>query len=210
MVAGDKRRSAENLEIKPLGYLSNLCQPAKHTRDSCLFAFLYLSGRRLREVLHIKKGDLVFSQGFMSFETFNEKCFRSKPQSNYSINMGDRYYEKINVGFSTTSEAYKQLGSFVSEHIKDLKNEDYLFPNLYRNERHIGYSQAYKAIITLCPEIWPHWLRHQRFSAITEQLKDLPTADLIYSLKDFTKHHRTDSTLAYIHRMRNIEIRKTI
>lgn len=209
MVAGDKRRSAKNLEIKPPEYISDICLRSEHTRDSCLISLLYLSGRRINEVLHLKKKDIVFTGNFLSFETFNEKCFRSKPQGYYSIFRKNRYYEKIHCDFSTTSEAYHILSPFILEHIKDLDDDEYIFKK-FRGKGYIGSTMGYKIIRFLCPEIWPHWLRHQRFSAVTEQLKDLPTADLIYSLKEFTKHHRTDSTLAYIHRMRSVEIKKQI
>lgn len=228
MVAGSKRRSASNLEIKTLDYLVEICESSKNTRTSCLIALLYLSGRRINEVLELKKKDLIFTKDFLSFDTFNEKCFRTYQQGNFNLKREgifqtwnpkekmritskdlERFYEKINVSFSITSEAYKQLSPFLLDHIEPLDNEAYIFSKT-RGTGSIGYGMAYQNIRKVCPDIWPHWLRHQRFSAVTEQLKDLPTADLIYSLKDFTKHHRTDSTLAYVHRMRNIEIRKTI
>lgn len=209
MVAGDKRRSAYNLEIKTLDYLVKILDKSDDTRNRCLLALLYLSGRRVVEVLHLKKHDIKIDKTFMSFETFNEKCFRSRKQGDYSVQIEDRFYEKINVSFSVSSEAYKKLGHYIHEHLEELEEDDYLFGRR-KGTGHIHYNMAYKMIRFMCPEIWPHWLRHQRFSYVTEQLKELPTADLIYSLKDFTKHHRTDSTLAYIHRMRNIEIQKTI
>src|SRR4030043_6067 len=208
MVAGDKRRSAVNIEIKTLDYLVNICLVSENTRDSCLIALLFLSGRRLGEILHLKKSDIKVTNDFMSFETFNEKCFRKEKQGNYSILIKDRYYEKINVSFSVTSEAYRNLGQFITTHLESIKDNDHIFER-FRGEGHIGRSMAYCVVKFLCPDVWPHWFRHQRFSMVTEQLKDLPTADLIYSLKDFTKHHRTDSTLAYVHRMRNIAIQKT-
>ncbi len=212
MVAGDKRRSAVDLQLKPISYFEDICLKAKNSRDACLPAILYLSGRRINEVLRLRKSDFTETTESMRFETLNEKCFRSKPAGLYTLKIGERYYERISCQFSKATVAYHLLGSFVVNRLKELGDADYVFAQFrYRGERpYMGPSMGYRIIRTLAPEMWPHQFRHQRFSQVTETLKDLPTADLIYSLKEFTKHHRTDSTLAYIHRMRNVEIMKQI
>lgn len=206
------RRSAINLQIKDTTYFQSLCQKAENKRDACLIAILYLSGRRIGEVLGLRKNNFYETDEFLGFETLNEKCFRAKPIGAYTLKVGERYYERIMCQFSKETEAYRRLGPFVLKHLEELSQDSFLFAQFRKRvgRTNINKHRAWQIITKIAPEMWPHQFRHQRFSQVTETLKNLPTADLIYSLKEFTKHHRTDSTLAYIHRMRNVEIMKKI
>ena len=211
MVAGDKRRSAENLEVKNLDYFYELCGKAYNTRDSCLMALLFLSGRRIGEIMHLKKSDLVFSNGFLSFKTFNLKSFRKAENREFKILRDQRYYPEITTDISRTAEAYGTLGCFVEEHLNQTKGDEYVFKR-FNGKGHIGTNMAYKIITFASPDIWPHWFRHQRitnaYNIIKDKVKD-PT-EVILNLHDFTKHRRIDTTLGYIHRSESLEIKKLI
>lgn len=195
MVSGDKRRSTKNLEIKKLGYFINICNRGTNTRDQCLPALLYLSGRRIGEVLEVKKQDfIIIPNSIASFKTFNEKVYLSKRLRKYKIKRGKRFYEEITPTFSLESESGKALWPYIENHLKTLDDTHYLFHPYrpYDLDRHIGYGMAYKIIVSLDPDIWPHWFRHQRFSQVAQVFKDDPL-----TMHRFTYHKRIESTLEY-------------
>ncbi|GAG48918.1 unnamed protein product, partial [marine sediment metagenome] len=145
MVAGDKRRSSKTITPTTLTHLDAICSRARHTRDSCLIALLYLSGRRIGEILHLTKQDITITPDRMiTFTTFNEKVYRNRKYGDYTIQRGDRYYEAITPAFSITSVSGQVLSHYVTDHLDTLDMEDHLFYNLRRGRSvHIGYSSCY-------------------------------------------------------------------
>lgn len=218
MVKGDIRRKVEDTKPKTYEDIALKCLDMS-ARDSCLVALLYLSGRRIGEILHLQKQDFTITEDRVSFWTFNLKVFRRKPVGNYSIPIeGDfiakdpktkeitpyttRYYERINPHWKTTSEAGKSLSSFVLERVGSLiKKEDYLFQKERGKEPEpFGYGWAYQIIRYHFPDMWPHLLRHERFTEVFRIYKD----DLM-SAHEFTFHKRFESNKPYI---RPLEIEK--
>lgn len=231
LVAGDKRRSAENLEVKTLDYFVNICLTAEHSRDSCLIALLFLSGRRISELMALHKKDIVLTKEFLSVTTFNEKTFRYAPKKDYLLEQeGEylqyfkdehnntftipktvRYYPKIQIDVSTSTPLFRELGHFIVDHITPLQPNDYLFPR-FKGEGHISSGMAYKIVRFLAPDTWPHWYRHQRFTQVytTVKSKMKDPFDVVMTLHDFTKHRSLDTTMNYIHHLKLKEIKKEI
>lgn len=231
MVAGDKRRSAENLEAKSLGYFNEICLRATNTRDSCLVALLFLSGRRISELLPLKKSDVQNTDEFLTIKTFNEKTFKYTQTKDFKIvkeghyfqylkdEQGqtkqvpktERYYPEIFITISKSTLAYQTLGGFVTQHLDTLRNSDYLFGRL-KGEGYIGRQMAYKIVTFLEPDVWPHWFRHQRFTQVYNIVKSTvkDPFDVLLVLHDFTKHTRLDTTMNYVHHLKLQEVKKEI
>jgi len=221
MVAGDKRRSAENLEVKTLDYFVDICRRATNTRDACLIALLFLSGRRISELVGLKQSDLSLTTAYLVLKTFNLKAFRSQPNKEFTLLLHDRYYSIITVDISRSTEAYQCLGGFIESHINTLKDDEYIFykfSRTYKNDEgvwkrdHIGSNMAYLIVRFLDPSVWPHWFRHQRFTQVynitKSKVKD--PFDVVMALHDFTKHRRLDTTMNYIKGLKLQEIKKEI
>lgn len=200
MVAGDKRRKVE--DTKPLTWetiaprLWNISEP----RDSRLIALLYLSGRRVTEILHLTKSDLRIDENRVSFETFNEKVYRRKPSGNYQIERDGKYYERIRPHWRTDTDSGKVLTPFVLDNLGSLADKGYLFYKL-RGVGHIHYQMAYRIVRFYFPEVWPHLLRHERFTEAARIYKSDPVA-----MHRFTFHKRFESTLGYIRELEEEKI----
>lgn len=194
-MGGNRRRSAENLEVKTLPFFTETCNLAENTRDACLVALLFLSGRRISELIALQKRDLqLTSSGFLTVSTFNEKNFRYTPNREYTVEKeGEyteylksynpenyekqtikipralRYYMPIRIDISRSTASYRELGRYIENHLATLTEEDYVFHRMGRwghMKGHIGRVCAYKIITKLDPSIWLHWFRHQRFTQV--------------------------------------------
>jgi hypothetical protein len=153
----------------------------------------------------------VITPDFLSIKTFNLKAFRKESNKEFFIPLNERFYSQIQIDISRSTEAYQDLGPFIEGHLNTLKETDYVFGR-FRGHGHIGRCMAYKIVIFLCPDIWLHWFRHQRFTQVYNmakaRMKD--PFDVVMVLHDFTKHRRLDTTLGYIHRLTLQEIKKEI
>jgi integrase len=187
-------------------------------RDACLVALLYLSGRRISEVLALRKEDFTLTENRVSFETFNAKVFRRKKVGNYTIEVkgdfhelikqGDtfitvpydtRFYERINPHFRIT-EDNKTLASFVLNRLGSLTAKDYLFQVQGKTPKPMSYGWAYQIVRGYFPDIWPHLLRHERFTQVFRIYHDD-----IMSAHKYTFHKRFESDEPYL---RPLEIEK--
>lgn len=191
MVAGSKRRRVE--EAEPITYqnLSLTCEKIEHPRDSCLIALLYLSARRISEILHLQKKDFKVEDNRISFETFNEKVYRKKPMGNYRIYRNNWYYEVIRPHWRTDTLSGKSLSKYVLQRLGSVAEKNYVFKSI-RGEGYIGRSMAYKIVKYYLPNAWPHLLRHYRITEIVNAYKDDPVATHLH-----TFHKRFESTLQY-------------
>lgn len=216
MVAGDKRRKVE--DTKPTNYeeIALKCLDME-PRDSGLVALLYLSGRRVNEVLPLQKKDFHVEEKRISFETFNEKVYRKNQQSDFTIKLtidrqrakrdannkiicpiqyekyeDELYFQRIRPHWRTDTDSGKALTFFVTERLGSLAQEDYLFSK-HKGQGYIGYGMAYQIIRFHFPEIWPHLLRHERFTEVARVYRNDPVA-----MHRFTFHKRFESTLQYI------------
>lgn len=200
MVGGYKRRKIEDVPPINLGDMEIKLHKLSE-RDACLIALLYLSGRRISEVLGLKKKDFHIELDRISFETFNEKVYKQKPSGNFVIPLHDRYYERIRPHWRTNITHGKTLSTFVMNRLLSLADNDYLFQRERCNKaKPIKRGMAYKIMRFYFPDAWLHLLRHERFTEVARIYKDDPVA-----MHRFTFHKRFESTLQYI---RNLEEEK--
>lgn len=201
MVAGNKRRKVE--DSKPLTYedIALTLLDIREPRNQCLIALLYLSGRRIGEVLHLQRKHFRVDANRISFETFNEKVYRSKRGGNYTIRRKNKFYERIRPHWRTDTLSGKALTIFVTNTLDSLDIEAYLFKPFRGKQKHIGYGMAYKIVRYYLPDAWPHLLRHERFTEASKIYKDNPVA-----MHRFTFHKRFESTLQYIRRLEEEKI----
>lgn len=191
-------RNPENLEPITLDCLKDICDRAKESRESCLFSLLYLSGRRLSEVLELQKKDILLNNSWITFYTFNAKNFRREQTSQYSILRGERFYERIRVTFTTESDTGKTLSPYILKHLDSIQPDDYLFHHRLSKKRHIGARSAELIMHSLEPKLWAHALRHLRFTQVAEAYQDDPLA-----MHSFTHHHSFASTERYLIGLKN-------
>lgn len=186
-------------------------------RDQCLVALLYLSGRRIMEILGLRKTDFNTNiPGRISFHTFNEKSFRQVRKAKYTVEKkgifqykdkktGEvteyytRWYEAIEPEFSTTGPSGALLHHYITEHLE--KTEDYLFkPDRASGRRFINQSRAYNIIRALDDRLWLHAMRHIDFTRMAEVYEDDPVG-----MHRRTFHKNFESTLQYIHKKKDEE-----
>lgn len=185
--------------------MAGICDKAENSRDACLVALTFLSGRRIGELLELKRRDVQIYEDEISLVTFNEKSFREKPSGTYKLQRGDRYYEEIRPAFPTVGPTGALLSPYVLKHLETLEPLDYVLHDLRNKSVHIGRRQALKIVVKLEPSIWLHWLRHERFSQVVQVYRD----DLM-SFHDFTLHKRLETSLGYVRRARTQERLKEI
>lgn len=206
------RRSTSEIPILNPEEINGILRQAIYPRDSCLVALLYLTGRRIGEILPLRKQDFnVSSLDQVTFKTFNEKSFRMKRKPPYTVEKhGDyvykdkatkketryttRFYEAIEPQYSTRGPSGLLLDHYVKQHLFKLGAEDYLFPP-YRSSAgdHINQPRAYQIIRALDERLWLHAVRHIDFTRMAEVYRDDPVA-----MHRITFHKRFESTLNYI------------
>ena len=200
MVAGSKRRQVDSVQPLTWTKIENQLTVIDDPRAQCLIALLYLSGRRINEVLHLQKKDFKVEPNRISFETFNEKVYRKKPTGDFQIPRNGRYYERIHPHWRTDTDSGESLTVFLIQTLDSLpKPTDYLFPRL-KGVGHIHCNMAYKIVRFYFPDAWPHLFRHERFTEVAKAYQQDPVA-----MHRFTFHKRFESTLQYI---RNLEEEK--
>ena len=127
-IGRNTRRKPALLPILEPEDIDEICAKASVPRDACLIALLYLSGRRVEEILGLKAGDFFTSDtGIVSFTTFNEKSYRSEHNPPFTIKRKGRFYEAIRPRFSTRSPSGLILGHYVVDHVAGLDPGDYVF-----------------------------------------------------------------------------------
>jgi integrase len=192
-LANRKHSEIENLPLADLDYLARVCGQAKESRDSCLVALAFLSGRRPCELVGVKKKDVTLTKDWCSLETFNAKNYRKRiitgtyeyPRTIYpqirvngkrvrSRTPETRYYPRIDVRFSLRAPSFRALGNYVIHHIESLGPEDYLFHTLFSKADHIGLRMAELLVHRLDPTLWLYALRHQRFTQVIDVYKANP------------------------------------
>lgn len=208
------RRDAETIPILEPNEIKEICDRATCSRDECLVALLYLTGRRIGEVLPLQKKDFKYDQekNVVSFKCRNEKTYRFKRIGKYTIQVvktkrvyderekvwrsySSIWYEQIEPMFSTIGPSGRLLARFVLDHLDSLQDEDsYVFAPIRKvYYDHIKRSQAYKIVRKLDERLWLHALRHMDFTRLYELYKD----DLV-SMHTVTFHKKFESTLAYV------------
>ncbi len=209
------RRSTSEIPILEPIDLDQILQRSACKRDACLVAIPYLSGRRILEVLPLRKMDFTLTDPrVITYKTFNEKSFRRKRTSRYSVEKhGDyfyyekysdgtkkkipyttRWYEAIAPQWSREGPSGSLLSHYVTDHLTDLEEGDYLFPPYRRSQRdYINQPRAYQILRALDERLWLHALRHMDFTRMARVYVEDPVA-----MHRLTFHKRFESTLGYI------------
>jgi len=205
-----KRRPTESIPILNPEEIKEVIDRASCPRDQCLVALLYLTGRRINEILPLRSSDFIIEKDEVSFTTFNEKSFRMDKQGVFNVERevdfkyknykGVVYYEKIRPMFLKSSKSGRILSHYVLDYLKSLQDDEYLFPpfKLGRDRPYISSTRAYQILRKLDERLWLHALRHIDFTRLAEVYKDDPV-----SLHRLTFHRQFESTLNYI------QVRKT-
>ncbi len=217
-----KRRASDTIPILSPRQMNKICRKTKYPRDACLIALLYLSGRRINEVLPLTQKDISITNNKLAFTTINEKSYKKTKTGKFSIKRavdfkdfpgrksepyhGVVYYERIRPRFSLTSVSGKLLGRFVTKYLETLQPEDYLFaPLRFSNRKYINHSRAYQILRALDDRLWLHALRHINFTRLADLYKEDPL-----QMHDITFHKQFKSTTKYIHRVKNEELLEKI
>ena len=211
------RRSTTEIPILEPAEVNQILSKSACLRDACLVALLYLTGRRIGEVLPLRWVDFVTSNpSLITFKTFNEKSFRRKRTAKYSIEKHGlyfyvekfsdgtkkkipyttRWYESIEPQWSKNGPSGSLLTHYVLDHLNKLKEDgdDYLFPPHRRSSRdYINQPRAYQIIRALDERLWLHAMRHIGFTRMARVYRDDPVA-----MHRQTFHKRFESTLGYI------------
>jgi len=191
------RRSSAEIPILEPAEMDGILQGAGCSRDSCLGALLYLTGRRIGEVLPLRRGDFTYRGYSVSFRTFNEKSFRATRRSPFVIQRPEcpeRFYEAIEPQYSAEGPSGVLLDHYVKGHLYGLKPGDYVFsPRASSSKPYISQPRAYQIIRGLDDRLWLHALRNINFTRLAEVYSDDPV-----SMHRLTFHKRFESTLIYV------------
>jgi integrase len=206
------RRNTNNIPMLEPEEVVQILTKAECNRDACLVSLLYLTGRRVQEILSLQKKDFSLSNpNRVVFRTFNEKCFRLTKQGRFSIMKNgeftkkaknglvvkytQRFYEMIEPEYSPIGVSGKLLNHYVIDYLATLKDEDYLFaPFKDYGRAYINQSRAYQIVRKMDDRLWLHSFRHINFSRLAKIYKNNPI-----DMHFITFHHRFDSTMEYIH-----------
>lgn len=219
MVPGSKRRKVE--DIKPFNYedIALKLLDVESERDRALIALLYLSGRRINELLLLRKKDFRIEEKRISFETFNEKAFRKSFQPPFTFEREiDRkkavrdldtkeilyprryefysdivFNEMIRPHWRTDSRSGKALTEFILKRLESLSENDYLFQKQGKEPNPISRFMAYRIIRFYFPDLWLHIFRHERFTEIFKVYRD----DIMTAHRQ-TFHRRMESDIPYL------------
>ncbi len=205
------RRSASEIPILEPEELDQILLKAEYPRDACLVATPYLSGRRIGEVLPLRKRDFTLTNpSLITFKTFNEKSFRQRKTGKFTIpktgnfklkkkdgtiiNYDTRFYESIKPQWSKEGPSGRLLSHYVENYLDTLSDEDYLFPPYRSSSRdYINQPRAYQILRALDERLWLHALRNINFTRMARVYKEDPVA-----MHRLTFHKRFESTLNYI------------
>lgn len=202
------RRSPSTLPILGPLDIDIIVKKARSLRDACLIVLLYLTGRRIMEILGLRVRDFTISlRNVVSFRTFNEKNFRSKSTSQFLFEREGKFYENIQPRFDMDSISGKVLGHYVLDHLKAVRAKDengYLFAQhqlLRKVDRpYISRQRAGQIIRAMDERLWPHGMRHIAFTRWAHVYREDPVA-----MHRLTFHKRFESTLKYIHAIEDAE-----
>jgi len=205
------RRNKALIPILEPEEVDQIIRKSTNKRDQCLVALLYLTGRRIMEILSLKKSDFVLPENFkiVTFRCQNEKSWRTERKGTFSIerhgnykmrkdgkivHYKTKYYEEIQPSYSTEGPSGQLLSHYVIDYLQGLGDSDYLFaPSRLSSADHINQPRAYQILRSLDDRLWLHALRHINFSRMAVVYRDDPRA-----MHDLTFHRRFESTIGYI------------
>lgn len=188
-----KRRKPSLEKILSPGQVEEICTKAS-PRDACLVALLYLTGRRINEVLPLRAQDFSIVENRVIFKTLNLKSFRKEKRTPFTISYNGKWYEEILPMFSFTGPSGEALGKYVLNYLGQLRPDEFLFaPERASRSKYINRFRAYQIIRALDNGLWLHLFRHMAFTRFARVYRDNPVA-----MHRITFHRKFESTLNYI------------
>ena len=210
MRGGAKRRSTKGLITVRRNYIENLISKVdvmdygfglksgltpkeQRMRNKALIALLYLSARRISEIVgrtkKLPNGDLDVWEGvtledFRFGEVENEKIMRMRIRV---LKRG-----RVAKGLKVVMDYVDiRLSDPLSKYIIDWLN--YCKQNDYNKPFDLTRQRVWQILHELDPNIWTHWFRHQRLTHLSDVMDP-------FELKDFAKFARLETALNYVHK----------
>ncbi len=146
---------------------------------SCLIALLFLFGRRISEIITVKRKDVWTKRGFL-YVKFRLLKRRGTGEIIYKVKRihleKSKMLSQLIVGHVTKipdGEAYLFQGES-RPHIQVVRNKKYGKTYRYKHttEGHMSRIQAWKILKALNPEYYPHYFRHSLATVLAEEHTD--------------------------------------
>lgn len=208
---GSKRRKTKGLNIVDRNYIHSLIGKADETqyslgyeylklRDKALIALLYLSGRRISELVgrtyEYTRGSHAGEVDVYKGVTLSQ-VWTGFVKGMKVLKMKCRILKK-----GSWKKGLKEVPATINIHYNDPLTQhvvawlEYLRNHGYKDSDpifKIKRARAYQIITALDPDVWPHWLRHQRFSHVAETMDP-------YDLKEYAIWESIEPAADYVHR----------
>jgi len=203
-----ERRSGKNIEVVSRSHIVELIQKVdsmkyghsikgslnpqeQKLRNKCLIALLYLTARRISELVgrvaiyenQIDRWEGVFIEDFRTGRLEEEDTLRMR-------------YRVLKRGHSKNS--LKVVMAFVDMRLSDPLSQHvtewlrYLKHKGYNKVFNITRQRAWQIITEIDSNIWNHWFRHLRLTHVSDTMNP-------WELKEFAKFARLETALAYVH-----------
>ena len=164
--------------------IDRILAATKNRRDRMLVMFGWRTGRRISEMLGVKKKDIDFDKGLIKFHILKKK----------------------NKDFLKLKPIDSGLLQALLEYTEDMKEDDYIFKTTYKKDSPITRRQAYNivrgaaedakiAFVGLKPP-HPHHLRHSFAIHFLRNTKNRTTALVV--LQRLLEHSNINTTVTYL------------
>lgn len=181
------RRTAKGLAPIPRAYIEKLIKKTPELRVKALVALLYLTGKRIGELLPTQPSDYK----------------RRKYLRREMLYVHVQLEKKGTVRHPTEKHPHPKLRPPQFADIPIIMRDPFTKHILnwldFRKEhphRHLfGFGtrqRAWQILTTLDKDIWVHWFRHMRFSHLSETMNP-------YELKDFADFETLEPAVSYVH-----------
>lgn len=157
---------------------------AQNNRDRMLIKFCWRTGRRISEVLEVKKKHIDFHKGLILFHILKKR--------------NKEYYKMKPVDAEFLKELYK--------YTQNKDDDSFLFPSPYKPNKHISRKQAYNIIRRAAEDagifyvgnkpMHPHVLRHSFAVHFLRNAKNVSLALKILQMQ--LEHYSLDMTSNYL------------
>lgn len=208
---GSIRRKTKGLSIEDRSYIHRLIEKVDATkysegyeylklRDKALITLLYLSGRRISElvgrVYEYTRGPKTSEVDVYSGVLLGQ-IWVGYVKNIKVLKMKCRILKK-----GSWKKGLKEVSATINIHYDDPLTQhvvawlEYLRNHGYKDSDtvfKIKRARAYQIITALDPDVWPHWLRHQRFSHVAETMDP-------YDLKEYAVWESIEPAADYVHR----------
>ena len=159
-----KEEILSEAEVKQMIDRADLLFPEKAAMIKCLIALLWLFGKRISEVLRLKRKDLWFDEHFLyvRFTILKKKgeykAVKKVTVKNPFVNYIIQYMKCIEDSEAWLFPGYSRRKTLkVKAKLKDGTVKTYVYERL--ESGNMSRQQAYKILKRLNPAVWPHLFR---------------------------------------------------